>query len=154
MHIDQSWYQRPQGVPDSETAGGVVARKVGDQILLALAQEQIYDDYVLPKGHVEPGESIEEAARREIEEEVGISDLTLIELLGVKERLDFNKTEWKKTHYFLFTTEQANAKPTHTEQHEKMHWVPLDPVPKFFWPEQQALVEENRERILNVLNGS
>ena len=106
----------------------------------------------MPKGHVEPGESIEEAARREIEEEVGVSDLTLIELLDVKERLDFRKTEWKKTHYFLFITEQVNTKPTHTEQHEEMHWVPLNPVPKFFWPEQQALVEENRERILDIFD--
>jgi ADP-ribose pyrophosphatase YjhB (NUDIX family) len=145
--IDDTWYVRPEGVPESHTAGGVVVRKVGDQVWVALAQEKIYDSYVLPKGHVELGESVIEAARREIGEEVGVSDLTLIEKFGVKTRLDFDKTEWKITHYFLYITDQTHAVPTHQEQHETMHWVLLMPVPKCFWPEQQALLEECKDRI-------
>jgi len=148
--VDDTWYVRPQGVPESHTAGGVVIRRVGQEILVALAQEKIYDDYVLPKGHVEDGESVVEAARREIAEEVGVSDLTLVEKLGVKTRLDFNKTEWKITHYFLYTTTQNDATPTHQEQHETMHWVPLTPVPNFFWPEQQELLNEYKDRIVTA----
>ncbi|MFT5366854.1 MAG: ADP-ribose pyrophosphatase YjhB (NUDIX family) [Candidatus Latescibacterota bacterium] len=150
--IDDTWYVRPDGVPESHTAGGVVVRKAGDRVLVALAQEKIYDEYVLPKGHVELGESVVGAARREIGEEVGISDLTLVEKLGVKTRLDFRKTEWKITHYFLYITKQNDAVPTHQEQHETMHWVPLMPVPKLFWPEQQALMEEHIDHIQAVVN--
>jgi ADP-ribose pyrophosphatase YjhB (NUDIX family) len=152
LEVDDTWYVRPEGVSDSHTAGGVVVRKVGDQVLLALAQEKIYDDYVLPKGHVEFGESVVGAARREIGEEVGVFDLTLIEKLGVKSRLDFDKTEWKITHYFLYITTQQDAVPTHEEQHETMHWVPLRPTPKLFWPEQQALLQEHQDRIEAVAN--
>ncbi len=145
--IDNSWYIRPKGLQKIQAAGGVVVRWAGEQAVLALARERGYDDYVLPKGHVEVGEEIERAARREIEEEVGISKLQLVEKLGVKERLDFHKTEWKVTHYFLYLTEQIEAVPTDAKQHKSMAWVPLDPLPDFFWPEQRALIKENACRI-------
>ena len=40
---------------------------------LALVHRPRYDDWSLPKGKLEPGESFEQAARREIEEETGFS---------------------------------------------------------------------------------
>ena len=97
---------------------------------------------------------MEEAARREIEEEVGVSDLRLVELLGVLERLDYDKQEWKTTHYFLFTTEQVDAMPTDVEQHDQMRWFPLDDLPELFWPEQMALLEESRDRIVEMASAS
>ena len=150
--IDDSWYIRPKGLQERQAAGGVVVRWDGNQILLALAHERGHTDYVLPKGHVEAGEEIEYAARREIEEEVGVSKLHLIEKLGIKERLDFNKTEWKITHYFLYLTEQIDAVPTSTTHHERMSWVPLEPLPAFFWPEQRALIEENTCQIWEAVD--
>lgn len=149
--IDETWFHRPDGVPESIAAGGIVARRDGDRILIALAQERILDDYVLPKGHVDPGETIEQAAAREIEEEVGISDLTLVESLGTKERLSYDKTEWKTTHYFLYTTEQIEATPTDGDQHDAMAWFPLDELPDVFWPEQRELIRESRGRIRSAL---
>ena len=150
--IDHSWYRRPEGIPDGPSAGGVVVRQEAGQALVALAQEKEFEDYVLPKGHIEPGESVEDAALREIEEEVGITDLQLVELLGVRERLSYSKQEWKRTHYFLFTTQQAEGTPTDSERHEQMQWFPLDQLPGIFWPEQKALLEENRDRIVRLLD--
>jgi 8-oxo-dGTP diphosphatase len=49
-------------------AGGVVARDG----LVALVHRPRYDDWSLPKGKLDAGESFEEAALREIEEETGI----------------------------------------------------------------------------------
>ena len=49
-------------------AGGVVARDG----LIALVHRPRYDDWTLPKGKLDAGESFEEAALREIEEETGI----------------------------------------------------------------------------------
>ncbi len=99
------------------------------------------NSYILPKGGVDPGESIEEAARREIEEEAGFSDLTLIKPLGVFERLSFDKRRWITTHYFLFQTHQTEPRPTDPNFSYVTDWFPLDgPLPALLWPEQAELV--------------
>lgn len=147
MRIDQTWYQRPAGISAHVSAGGVVARVEGERIYLAFATERDRQEYVLPKGHVEPGEALEQAARREIEEETGLADLTLLDQLGMKARLSFDKTSWKETHYFLFYTTQEHATPTDSQHHDALVWQPLDALTNLFWPEQRALIEEHRAKI-------
>ena len=90
--IDESWYKRPPGVSDRTSAGGIVARIKDGQIYVALVGELGLTERVLPKGGVEPGESIEDAARREIEEEAGLSSLELIEKLGIRARLSYDNS--------------------------------------------------------------
>jgi len=56
-------------VPDEiRAAGGVVVRDGR----IAVVHRPRYDDWSLPKGKLEPGESWEQAALREIEEETGL----------------------------------------------------------------------------------
>ena len=149
--IDETWYTRPEGVEGSVAAGGVVARVSGSEILIAVAKERGYDTAVLPKGHVDPGEDVEQAARREIAEEVGLEDLQLLTKLDVKERLDFSKTEWKRTHYYLYFTDQVDVKPLEADVHTEMDWIPIEPLPNLFWPEQVELIRENAEEIRSHL---
>jgi 8-oxo-dGTP diphosphatase len=52
----------------SEAAGGVVMRDG----LVAVVHRPRYDDWSLPKGKLDAGESFEEAALREVEEETGL----------------------------------------------------------------------------------
>ena len=149
--IDHSWYERPPDVPVHVCAGGIVARVVGVSIYIALVREGDFPHYVIPKGHVHHGESLEKAAQREIEEETGFTDLTLVEKLGVKERLDFRKTEWKKTHYFLFATDQVRGNPTDDSVEQGPEWFQIETIPSLFWPEQKDLIENNRDRICRLL---
>ena len=53
-------------------AGGVVARASGDGVEVVLVHRPRYDDWSLPKGKLEPGESWEDGALREVEEETGL----------------------------------------------------------------------------------
>src|SRR5688572_26737592 len=106
MVIDDTWYRRVPAVKERIAAGGIVLRQEDQRVYLALAREADFPHLVLPKGEVEPDETLEAAARREIREEVGLSDLQLIGMLGVLERLSYNKIYWVQTHYFLFTTTQ------------------------------------------------
>jgi 8-oxo-dGTP pyrophosphatase MutT (NUDIX family) len=145
--IDETWYKRPPDVPEHTSAGGVVARFENGRVHVALVGEKGLNQYVLPKGHVEAGESLEQAAVREIEEEAGFTQLTLLAPLGIKERLDFDKRAWKKTHYFLFITAQADGVPVDHKHHYAAEWFPLDAFPDLFWPEQTQLIRENRLKI-------
>lgn len=141
MRIDESWYRRPPGAAAHEAAGGVVVRSGGGAVLVALVREGPDAFYVLPKGHVEPGERLDQAARREVEEETGLRGVVLLGALGVRERLDFRKTSWKRTHYFLFLAPEDAAVRAGTV------WRALDDPPEMFWPEQRELLVAERSRI-------
>ncbi len=57
-----------------QAAGGVVARAgEGDALEVLLVHRPKYDDWTLPKGKLEPGETHEQAALREVEEETGLA---------------------------------------------------------------------------------
>lgn len=133
MKIDQSWYIKPEGIKEGTCAGGVVICIQNGEILVALTRENGYPDFVLPKGHVEKGESTKDAAIREIKEETGLKNLNLICKLGAKERLDGKKEFWKKTHYFLFAAQYSDNK--------LVEWFPINNLPGMFWPEQKELIE-------------
>ncbi|MBT3345393.1 MAG: NUDIX hydrolase [Gemmatimonadetes bacterium] len=149
--IDDSWYRRLPGIPDHISSGGIVARAEGDVCLIALAGERHSPGYIMPKGTVESGESLEETARREILEEAGIRELSLVRKLGVLERLSFNKDLWVTTHVFLFTTTQVEATPTDAEIHDHMVWGPIDDLPHILWPDQKRCILANRIEIMTVL---
>ncbi len=142
--IDETWYRCPPDAPVSLAAGGVVLRWEGARLLVALVREAGWSDYILPKGRLKAGETPEQAARREILEEAGLEELQLLGDLGVHERLDFKKTAWKVTHYFLFLTTQREGLPTDKHHAYRCEWFPLDALPPMFWPEQGALLEELR----------
>jgi len=58
--------------PHVRAAGGVVTRGTGEVFEVLLVHRPQYDDWTFPKGKVEEGESDEECALREVEEETGL----------------------------------------------------------------------------------
>lgn len=74
-------------------AGGVVVRTMDSITQCLLIEAKSGDkEWVLPKGHIKPGESAEQAARREVLEEAGIvaavgDALDTVEFLGPKGRV-------------------------------------------------------------------
>lgn len=106
-------------------AGGAVLSGAGE---VALVQSRASGSWLLPKGHVDEGESDEEAARREIREEAGLHELELLEDLGEFTRPPFayeqQDPEQKVIRMFLFrTTTDTTLSPS--MEVEDARWVPV-----------------------------
>lgn len=153
MSAPDLYYTRPRKVKTRTGAGGVVVRvdPATGRTLVALIHERADGKFVLPKGGVEKGESLEAAAAREIAEEAGFTRLKLLGKLGVGERLSGRRTTWQTTHYFLFVTDQETGNPT-DRRDWVLEWFPIDEAPDLYWREQQKIVVENRARIAGLVH--
>ncbi len=68
---------RPDRPTVAEVAAGAVLVTRGRPAEILLIHEESEDRWCFPKGHIEPGESALEAARREVEEETGLTEFSL-----------------------------------------------------------------------------
>lgn len=79
------------------TVGALIVNEEG-KILLARSHKW-YDKYTLPGGHIEVGESMVDAVRREVKEEVGL-DIEVVEMLLTQEAI-FAPEFYKKKHFIF-----------------------------------------------------
>ena len=93
-------------------AGGVVAV---DGKFVSIVRKGIPD---LPKGHIEKGESPEQAALREVEEETGIGKLHIVKELPSTWHCYLEHDEWtlKRTYWYLMESEETIQPKPQTEE--------------------------------------
>jgi 8-oxo-dGTP diphosphatase len=113
------------------SAGGVVVR---DGCVLVVHRPR-YDDWSLPKGKLEPGESWEDAALREVAEETGLV-CELGEEVGRTHYRDHSGRA-KEARYFQMT---CSGEPRVQNEVDEVRWVPLE--------EAAALLSYERDRAL------
>ena len=100
-------------------AGGVVYRHtLSGEVEIALVHRPAYDDWSLPKGKLKPGETLEGAALREVQEETGLKCM-IERSLGIVEyvdRHDRHKVVW----YWLMRSTGGAFKPIN--EVDRMSW--------------------------------
>ena len=113
-------------------AGGIIINKNNEVVIV----NQNHDSWSLPKGHIDPGESKLETAKREIYEETGITDLKLIQYIGEYNRYRIaldggdDKSELKTIYIFLFHSEQKKLEPIDPNNPEAK-WIKYNEVINF-----------------------
>jgi mutator protein MutT len=138
---------------DEVSAGGLVIDSTGTQGLLigridhkdATGKRLLWS---LPKGHIEAGETPEQAAIREVAEETGITS-SITKSIGV---IDFwfmagGQRIHKTVHHFLFTEVSGELTPQMSEVDE-VAWFPLtEIVDRLAYPDEKKLIARNAELI-------
>jgi 8-oxo-dGTP pyrophosphatase MutT (NUDIX family) len=116
--------------PNEISAGGVVVRRRGAGHEVCLVSDGRY--WGFPKGLIEPGESPEQAAVREISEETGIpgTALTLRAPLPSSEyvyrRRDTGALIFKRVHHFLVETPADTALHPDPAEIAEAAWLGFD----------------------------
>jgi len=136
---------------DEVSAGGLVIDTTGTMGLLigrydhkdASGKRVLWS---LPKGHIEEGETPEQAAIREVAEETGITS-SITKSLGV---IDFwfmagGKRIHKTVHHFMFTEVSGTLLAQESEVDE-VSWFPLSEiVERLAYPDEKKLIAKSAE---------
>ena len=108
-------------LPVEKAGGGLVYNKDGD--VLFIFRNGKWD---LPKGGTEKNETIEETAMREVEEETGVTNLTLKKKIGETYHTydEFGKHILKTTHwYYMVCPAAQNLVPQTEEDITETKWI-------------------------------
>jgi len=106
-----------------EAAGGVVVRDGESGPEVAVVHRPRYDDWSLPKGKLDPGETFEAAALREVEEETGLRCELGPELAPTSYRDERGRT--KLVRYWLMSPGPAGGGFEPGEEVDELAWLPL-----------------------------
>ena len=136
------------------SAGGVIVRsgKTGPEVLIAEQRDWNTGDLNirLPKGHLEEGETLEQAAQREVAEEVGLDARILHALTPHRYAFwhEAKKTRIPKVvHFFLMQHESGEARP-HDGEMERVFWVSFEEAETRLTFENERTVVREARRLL------
>jgi len=112
------------------SCGVVLFRKEQDSILYLLLHYQA-GHWGFPKGHIEKGENLMQTARREVKEETGIEEISLIH--GFLKEMEYffkygKRPTKKRVTFFLARTESGEV--TLSSEHTGYRWLVFEEAEK------------------------
>lgn len=126
------------------SAGGVVYRRSGETIEVALIRTG--KRWGLPKGHVEPGEGVQEAACREVLEETGLEGEVIEKLGDISYRYAYKKASgelvrvFKRVHFYLLRWSKGKVHG-HDYEVDEARWLGVEEaLEKITYPTEQKMM--------------
>ena len=105
-----------------QAAGGLVVRRQSGNLEIAVVHRPVHRDWSFPKGKLEPGETFEQAARREVLEETGMT-CRLVRFIGHTEYVD-RKGRPKAVAYWVMAPQAGSFRPN--GEVDELRWVTLE----------------------------
>lgn len=132
------------------SSGGVIYRRHEGQLEIALIAIRGGRIWALPKGRVEAGETLEQAAQREVMEETGIEG-EILERIGEISYWFYAKEEGvkvhKTVHFYLLGYLRGNTDNPSWEVDEA-RWWPLDKaLPALTYKSEREIAEQAVEML-------
>jgi 8-oxo-dGTP diphosphatase len=119
--------------PEVRAAGGVVRREGR----IAVVHRPRYDDWSLPKGKLDPGETFEDCALREVWEETGLR-CTLLDELSSTSYTD-RKGRSKLVRYWRMEATGGDFEPS--EEVDELRWLaPAEAAELLSYPHDAELI--------------
>ena len=119
--------------------GGLVSNRRGDFLLIS--RNGLWD---LPKGHQDPGEPIETTALREVQEETGISELELRDLICITDHCYKRDGKWHLKHTWWYTMSCTGCEeciPQTEEGITEIRWVAKQDLPSYLQQTYPTIIE-------------
>ena len=110
------------------SAGGIVLRRSTKGIEVLVTQHSGHKGWEFPKGHLEVGESSQQAALREVEEEAGVVAKVLEKVDKIEYFYYEDKQKVLKTVVYFLMEYVGEVKATTAFEVMDKAWLPLDEV--------------------------
>ena len=102
-----------------------------------MVHRPVHHDWSFPKGKLEPGETFEQAARREVLEETGMA-CRLVRFIGHTEYVD-RKGRSKAVAYWVMAPEAGSFRPN--PEVDELRWATLEDAARLLsYPRDRELV--------------
>ena len=139
-------------LPREELGGAVVIRRDGKKVFFALVHD-VFGHWTFSKGHLEAGEDVEAGTIREIKEELGVTNLKVVQKIGDNEYLASDpETGPTRRHvnYFLIETPDEELHLESSGGLDDAAWFSLKEVREVNMYDDIKPVLEEAIKILNI----
>jgi 8-oxo-dGTP diphosphatase len=126
-----------------DAAGGLVRRRTTGSVEVILVHRPLRDDWTLPIGRVEPGESFEACALREVAEETG----RRCRIVGFIEVLEVNADEGLHR-FHIYEMEAVEGEFVANPETDQAPWLAIgDAISRATYPNVRSLLVAASHRL-------